>query len=67
MLTFLGEQAIDPGIFKMKPQKEQKLPLPPNFSFDIDELTPEEQKQLEIEKKEIFKIRAIGCVFTNGQ
>ena len=54
MLTFLGEQRIDPSIFKMKPEKEQKLPLPPNFSFDIDELTPEEQKQLEIEKRNVI-------------
>jgi hypothetical protein len=54
MLTFLGEKRIDPSIFKMKPEKEQKLPLPPNFSFDIDELTPEEQKQLEIEKRNVI-------------
>lgn len=60
MLTFLGEQAIDPGIFKMKPQKEQKLPLPPNFSFDIDELTPEEQKQLEIEKRNVINAIIMG-------
>jgi hypothetical protein len=55
-----GEQAIDPGIFKMKPQKEQKLPLPPNFSFDIDELTPEEQKQLEIEKRNVINAIIMG-------
>lgn len=60
MLTFLGEQSIDPGIFKMKPQKEQKLPLPPNFSFDIDELTPEEQKQLEIEKRNVINAIIMG-------
>jgi len=60
MLTFLGEQSIDPSIFKMKPQKEQKLPLPPNFSFDIDELTPEEQKQLEIEKRNVINAIIMG-------
>jgi len=54
MLTYLGEKRIDPSMFKMKPEKEQKLPLPPNFSFDIDELTPEEQKQLEIEKRNVI-------------
>jgi len=60
MLTFLGEQRIDPSIFQMKSQKEQKLPLPPNFSFDIDELTPEEQKQLEIEKRNIINAIIMG-------
>ena len=60
MLTFLGEKSIDPSIFKMKPQKEQKLPLPPNFSFDIDELTPEEQKQLEIEKRNVINAIIMG-------
>jgi hypothetical protein len=60
MLTFLGEQSINPSIFKMKPQKEQKLPLPPNFSFDIDELTPEEQKQLEIEKRNVINAIIMG-------
>jgi len=60
MLTFLGEQSIDPSIFKIKPQKEQNLPLPPNFSFDIDELTPEEQKQLEIEKRNVINAIIMG-------
>jgi hypothetical protein len=54
MLTFLGEQRVDPNAFQMKPQKPEKLPLPPNFSFDIDELTPEEQRQLEIEKRNVI-------------
>jgi hypothetical protein len=54
ILTFLGEQRIDPNIFQMKPKENKKLPLPPNFSFDIDELTPEEQKQLEIEKRNVI-------------
>jgi hypothetical protein len=60
MLTFLGEQRIDPGIFQMKPKKNEKLQLPPNFSFDIDELTPEEQKQLEIEKRNVINAIIMG-------
>lgn len=60
MLTFLGEQGIDPGIFQMKSKENQKLPLPPNFSFDIDELTPEEQKQLEIEKRNVINAIIMG-------
>ena len=60
MLTFLGEQRIDPNIFQMKPKKNEKLPLPPNFSFDIDELTPEEQKQLEIEKRNVINAIIMG-------
>ena len=60
MLTFLGEKSIDPGIFQMKPKKSEKLPLPPNFSFDIDELTPEEQKQLEIEKRNVINAYIMG-------
>lgn len=60
MLTFLGEQRIDPAIFQMKPQKAEKLPLPPNFSFDVDELTPDEQKQLEIEKRNVINAIIMG-------
>ena len=60
MLTFLGEQRIDPSIFQMKPKQSQQLPLPPNFSFDIDELTPEEQKQLEIEKRNVINAIIMG-------
>ena len=60
MLTFLGEQSIDPNIFQMKPKKNEKLPLPPNFSFDVDELTPEEQKQLEIEKRNVINAIIMG-------
>lgn len=60
MLTFLGEQRIDPAVFQMKPKKNEKLPLPPNFSFDIDELTPEEQKQLEIEKRNVINAIIMG-------
>jgi len=60
MLTFLGEQRINPTIFQMKPKESKKLPLPPNFSFDIDELTPEEQKQLEIEKRNVINAIIMG-------
>ena len=38
----------------MKEKDLPKLKLPPNFSFDIDELTPEEQRQLEIEKRHVI-------------
>lgn len=60
MLTFLGEQSIDPSIFQMKAKENKKLPIPANFSFDIDELTPEEQKQLEIEKRNIINAYVMG-------
>jgi len=54
VLTFLGEQGIDPNMFQMKPKEPKKLELPKNFSFDIDELTPEEERQLEIEKRHVI-------------
>ena len=54
ILTFLGEQRIDPNMFQMKPKEPKKLELPKNFSFDIDELTPEEERQLEIEKRHVI-------------
>jgi len=60
MLTFLGEQSVDPSIFQMKAKENKKLPIPANFSFDIDELTPEEQKQLEIEKRNIINAYVMG-------
>lgn len=60
VLTFLGEKRIDPSIFQIKPKESKKLPLPPNFSFDIDELTPEEQKQLEIEKRNVINAYIMG-------
>jgi len=52
--TYLGERPINPNSFQMKPEKEKKLPIPANFSFDIDDLTPEEEKQLEIEKRNVI-------------
>jgi hypothetical protein len=54
VLTFLGEQRIDPNQFQMKPKEMKKLELPKNFSFDVDELTPDEQRQLEIEKRNVI-------------
>jgi len=60
MLTFLGEQRIDPNQFQMKAEQKKKLELPPNFSFDIDELTPEEQRQLEIEKRNVINAIIMG-------
>ena len=52
--AFLNEKKIDPSQFQMKEKDLPKLKLPPNFSFDIDELTPEEQRQLEIEKRHVI-------------
>jgi hypothetical protein len=52
--AFLNEQRINPNQFQMAKAKLPKLELPPNFSFDIDELTPEEQRQLEIEKRHVI-------------
>jgi hypothetical protein len=54
LLTFLGEQPIDPNVFKMQAKEMKKLELPPNFSFDVDELTPDEIRQLEIEKRNVI-------------
>jgi hypothetical protein len=52
--AFLNEKKINPSQFQMKEKDLPKLELPPNFSFDIDELTPEEQRQLEIEKRHVI-------------
>jgi hypothetical protein len=60
VLTFLGEQRIDPNIFQMKSKEKKKLELPPNFSFDVDELTPDEQRQLEIEKRNVINAIIMG-------
>jgi hypothetical protein len=60
LLTFFGEQRINPNIFKEKPEENTKLPIPPNFSFDVDELTPEEIKQLEIEKRNVINAMIMG-------
>jgi len=60
ILTYLGEQRIDPNMFQMKPKEIKKLELPKNFSFDIDELTPDEQRQLEIEKRNVINAIIMG-------
>jgi len=44
----------------MKPKEIKKLELPKNFSFDIDELTPDEQRQLEIEKRNVINAIIMG-------
>jgi hypothetical protein len=44
----------------MKSKEKKKLELPPNFSFDIDELTPDEQRQLEIEKRNVINAIIMG-------
>lgn len=54
LLTFLGEKRISASEFRMKAEQKKKLELPPNFSFDIDELTPDEQRELEIEKRNVI-------------
>jgi hypothetical protein len=54
LLTFLGEQRVDPSKFQMEKKEKKKLELPPNFSFDVDELTPDEIRQLEIEKRNVI-------------
>jgi hypothetical protein len=54
LLTFLGEQEVDPSKFQMEKKEKKKLELPPNFSFDVDELTPDEIRQLEIEKRNVI-------------
>jgi hypothetical protein len=52
--AFLNEKKINPNKFKMESGKLPKLELPKDFTFDIDELTPEEQRQLEIEKRHVI-------------
>jgi len=54
ILTFLGEKRISPNMFQMKPKEMKKLELPKDFSFDIDDLTPEEERQLELEKRHVI-------------
>jgi len=49
----LNEKKIDPTQFRMTEKEPPKLELPPDFGFEIDELTPEEQRQLEIEKRHV--------------
>lgn len=67
LLTYFGsEQPISPEQFQMQPKDNTPLPIPPNFSFDIDELTPEEKKQLEIDKRNVINI-FIGAAGKRGQ
>ena len=67
ILTYFGsEQPISPEQFQMTPKENTPLPIPPNFSFDIDELTPEEKKQLEIDKRNVINA-FIGAAGKRGQ
>jgi hypothetical protein len=52
--AFLNEKRINPSKFQMKEKDLPKLEIPSDFSFDVDELTPEEQRQLEIEKRHVI-------------
>ncbi len=52
--AFLNEKKINPSQFQMKEKDLPKLQIPSDFSFDIVELTPEEQRQLEIEKRHVI-------------
>ena len=54
ILTLLNEKRINPNDFRINPEEKKKLELPKNFSFDIDELTPDEQRELEIEKRNVI-------------
>jgi hypothetical protein len=58
--AYLNEKKIDSTQFRMKEKELPKLELPPDFGFDIDELTPEEERQLEIEKRHIINALVQG-------
>ena len=52
--AFLNEKRIDPNQFQMEKEEEPEFEIPANFSFDVDELTPEEEFQLEVEKRNVI-------------
>jgi len=52
--AFLNEKRIDPNQFQMEKEDEPEFEIPANFSFDVDELTPEEEFQLEVQKRNII-------------
>lgn len=52
--VFLNEKKINPNQFQMEKEEEPKFEIPSNFSFDIDELTPQEEFQLEVEKRNVI-------------
>ena len=52
--TFLNEKRINPNQFQMEKDEEPEFEIPSNFSFDVDELTPQEEFQLEVEKRNVI-------------
>ena len=52
--VFLNEKRINPNQFQMEKEEEPEFELPPNFSFDVEELTPQEEFQLEVEKRNVI-------------
>jgi hypothetical protein len=52
--VFLNEKKINPNEFQMEKEEEPEFEIPSNFSFDVDELTPQEEFQLEVEKRNVI-------------
>jgi len=52
--VYLNEKKINPEQFQMEKEEEPKFEIPSNFSFDVDELTPQEEFQLEVEKRNVI-------------
>jgi hypothetical protein len=52
--VFLNEKKINPNQFQMEKEEEPEFEIPSNFSFDVDELTPQEEFQLEVEKRNVI-------------
>ena len=52
--AFLNEKRINPNQFQMEKEEEPEFEIPSNFSFDVDELTPQEEFQLEVEKRNVI-------------
>jgi len=52
--AFLNEKRINPDQFQMEKEEEPEFEIPSNFSFDVDELTPQEEFQLEVEKRNVI-------------
>jgi hypothetical protein len=52
--VYLNEKRINPNQFQMEKEEEPEFELPDNFSFDVDELTPQEEFQLEVEKRNVI-------------
>ena len=54
--VYLNEKKINPEQFQMEKEEEPEFELPQNFSFDVDELTPQEEFQLEVEKRNVIMV-----------